>query len=134
MLATLLLAALSAPADDAKKDKAPPAKKELFAAEKWYKDQKGKEEAFEGTLKYTPLPDGVGIIGRHNDFQLEMTVKGKKDVREVYVGGKPELLKAYSGKKVKLTGKAVEVEVVGKTHREIWPARVELVAEKKKGK
>src|SRR5262245_59046114 len=130
MLATLLLAALTA-ADAPPKDKAPPAKKELFADQKWYKDQKGKEEAFEGTLKYTPLPDGVGTIGRHNDFQLEMTVKGKKDVREVYVGGKPELLKPYAGKKVKLTGKAVEVEVVGKTHREIWPARVELVVEKK---
>jgi hypothetical protein len=132
MLATLLLAALTA-ADAPAKDKAPPAKKELFADQKWYKDQKGKEETFEGTLKYTPSTGGVGI-GRHNDFQLEMTVKGKKDTREVYVGGKPELLKPYSGKKVKLTGKAVEMEVVGKTHREIWPARVELVVEKKKGK
>lgn len=115
------------------KDKAgaePPAKKELFAREDWYKEQKGKEETFTGTLRYKPR-EGVGI-GRYNPFTLEMEVKGKKDVREVYVGGKDDALKAYAGKKVTLTGKAVEMEVVGKTHREIWPARVELAGGKKK--
>jgi hypothetical protein len=103
------------------------AKKELFADQDWYKDQKGKEASFTGKLIYKPQPKGTVGFGRYNDFRLEMTVKGKKEVREVYVGGKPDLLKAYDGKKVKLTGKAVKMEVEGKIHNEIWPARVELV-------
>src|SRR5262245_6683305 len=129
MLTTVFLAltwAAPAAPEPAKKDD-PPAKKDLFSKEKWYKDQKGKEQVFEGVLRYKPLPKDTAIIGRHNAFTLEMTVAGKKDVREVYVGGKPELLKPYADKRVKITGKAVEMEVVGKVHREVWPASVELV-------
>jgi hypothetical protein len=130
MLTTLMLALTCATPADAPKKAEPPAKKELFAKEKWYKDQKGKEQDFVGVLRYKPRPKGTVGIGRYNDFRLEMEVKGKKgktEVREVYVGGKPELLKPYADKKVKLTGKPVELEVVGRIHKEVWPARVELV-------
>jgi hypothetical protein len=103
----------------------PAAKKELFAGEDWYKGQKGKEQQYTGTLRYTAPPE-VGI-GRFNPYRLEMTVKGKKEVREVYAGGKPELLKPYVGRTVKLTGKPVDLEVIGHVHREIWPARLEVL-------
>src|SRR5204862_6913242 len=46
-------------------------------------------------------------------------------VYEVYVGGKPDLLTPFVGKRVKITGKYVLMEVEGRTHREIWPARIE---------
>lgn len=126
MLFTLAFAAsLTGPAADPD----PPAKKELFATEDWYKGQEGKEQEFVGTLKYAPRGKGVAGFGRYNPFRLEM---GEKlGVREVYVGGKEELLKAYDGRKVKLVGKAVDMEVEGKMHKEIWPARVELVPDKK---
>ncbi len=109
---------------------AEPASKELFAKEDFYKEQKGKEEDFVGVLKYTAPPEGVVGIGRSNPYRLEL--EGKNGFREVYVGGKNDLLKDYDGKKVKITGKAVELEVVGRVHKEIWPARIELVAEKPK--
>jgi hypothetical protein len=123
MFPALVLVALCAAQAD------PPAKKDLFAKEAFYKDRKEKEQDFTGTLRYKPST-GIGI-GRYNPFTLEMEVKGKKEVREVYVGGKDNLLKAYAGKKVKITGKPVEIEVIGKVHREVWPARIELVADKK---
>ena len=129
MFSTLLVALAFAGAADAPEGKgAPPAKKELFAKEGWYKDQKGKEQDFVGVLRYLK-PGGIGF-GRFNPYRLEMEAKGRKDVREVYVGAKPELLKPYVGRKVKITGKPVEMEVEGRMHREVWPARIELVKPK----
>jgi len=105
--------------------------KELFAAEEFYKGQDGKEQVFEGVLKYKPRGDGVVGFGRYNPFTLTMTTDGKKSIREVYVGGKDELLKPYADKAVRIVGKPVDMEVEGTMHREIWPARVELAPEKK---
>lgn len=119
MIITLALsAALLTPAAD------PPASKELFAKEAWYKDQKGKEQTFIGVLQYTPRPkDAVGF-GRYNAYRLEM---GDKKYREVYVGANEAILKPYVGYQVKFTGKAVDMEVEGKTHAEIWPGFIEVV-------
>ncbi len=130
-MSVVLLAAIlcTAPAEAPKKAP-PPATKELFAKEAWYKDQKGKEQVFVGTLRYAPRAKGVVGFGRHNPYTLEMNVGGKKDVREVYVGGKPDLLTPYVDKAVKITGKPVELEVVGRNHREVWPANVELAPAK----
>ena len=134
MLTSLLLtlalggAAAADKADDAPK-KEPPAKKELFADQEWYKTQKGKEETFVGTLEKVKGGGGVGF-GRFNPYRLKM----KGDTREVYVGAKPELLKEYVGKTVKLVGKPVDMDLEGKKYFEIWPARVELVPDKKEEK
>ena len=119
MIFTLAVAAsLLTPAAD------PPASKELFAKEAWYKDQKGKEQAFAGVLQYTPkAKDAVGF-GRYNAYRLEM---GDKKYREVYVGGNEAILKPYVNYMVKITGKAVDMEVEGTKHAEIWPAFIELV-------
>lgn len=127
MMTALLWAALAAPA--AEPEKGPAAKKELFAKEDWYTGEKGKEADFTGVLKYNPPAKGRVGFGRHNPFRLEMG--GKAGVREVYVGGKDDLLKAYAGRRVKITGKPVDMEVEGRFHKEIWPARVELLPDEK---
>lgn len=119
MFALVILAALAAE---------PPAKKELFADQPWYKEQAGKEQTFTGKLLHRPLPPGTGVLGRYNAFSLETTEAGKKATFEVYSGGKADLFKPYVNKTVALTGKRVDIEVVGKKHREIWPARLLVVA------
>jgi hypothetical protein len=139
----------AAPAPDSKDD--PAVKKELFAKEDWYKDQKGKEETFEGVVQ-KKKGGGIGIVQRFNPYQLittltvertvEQNVNGviiKKIVtetrqvaRDVYVGSKTEILDAYVGKMVKLTGKTVMMELEGAKFDEIWPAAIELVKDDKK--
>jgi hypothetical protein len=120
---SLILGSLIAPPGDEVARVALKDKVELFAAEDWYKSQAGKEEWFEGTLQHFPLPEGTATIGRYNAYRLKMD----KDTREVYVGAQGKLLLPYVNKQIKLQGKAVELEVVGKVHREIWPARLEVV-------
>jgi hypothetical protein len=121
------------PSKDAPPPGETPAKRELFAAEEWYKKQKGEERSFVGLLERMP-GSGPGTVGfaRTNPYRLVMEEKDKKSVREIHVGGKSELLTPYVGKKAKLIGKAVDMEVEGKQHHEIWPARVELMATEKK--
>jgi hypothetical protein len=110
------------------KQETPPAKKELFAKEEWYKETEGKETEFIGILKYTPRKEGVVGFGRFNPYKLEM---GEKlGVRQVHVRGQDKILAEYNGKKVKIIGKPVDMEVEGKNYKEIWPARVELIEEK----
>src|SRR5262245_50854432 len=110
MHGVLLLALLAwgpaAPGDPKAKEE-PPATKELFANEDWYKGEKGKEEAFVGVLE--KAAERAKGFGRHNPYRLVMTRDGKESVREVYVGAKPELLEPYTGRKVKLIGKAVDM-------------------------
>ncbi len=129
MLTVLLALTLSAvedkPGDPSKND--PPAKKELFAGEEWYKKQEGKEQEFVGVLEKSKDAGKIGF-GRMNPYRLVM----KNDVREVYIGGKPQILADYVGKTIKLTGKAVDIGVEGKNHREIWPARLEVVTAPRK--
>src|SRR5262245_34187977 len=126
MLVCSFLSLAPAAADSAKE---PPPKKDLFVKEDWYKNSEGKEQEFTGTLKYAPRAKGVVGFGRFNPFTLEMV--GKEGTREVYVGGKEELLKPYAGKRIKLIGKAVDMEVEGKQHKEIWPARLEVQSDEK---
>jgi hypothetical protein len=103
----------------------PPAKLELAGAEAWYRNQKAKEETFVGVLEKLPLPPGAVGFGRINPFQL--VLEDGKAKKEIYLGARGALLAPYAGKKVKLTGKAVEMEVEGKQHHEVWPARLEVV-------
>ncbi len=107
----------------------PPPTLELFANEGFYKEAKGKEEPFIGVLGKINRAKGVVGFGRFNPFTLKMA---DGMVREVYVGGKLDLLDPYVGRTVKLVGKAVDMEVEGRNHREIWAARLEIVADAKK--
>jgi hypothetical protein len=130
MLTTLLMTLLVPVGQDKKADPSkddPPGKKELFAKEDWYRSQEGKEQEFVGVLEKSKDAGGIGF-GRMNPYRLVM----KGDTREVYVGGKPQILADYVGKTIKLTGKAVNMEVEGNKHREIWPARLEVVPAVKK--
>src|SRR5882757_1116200 len=117
MLATITAALLfSAPPvpEPARADKdAPAAKLELFAKDSWYKDQKGDEKEFVGML--SKLPEASKPVGfaRVNLFRLTMGDPAKKAIREVYVGDHPEFFTPYIGKKIKLIGKAVDMEVEG---------------------
>lgn len=88
----------------------------IFAGEAFYKDQPGKETEWVGILRKIERGEGVVGIGRFNPFWLDMG----KDRREVYSGSMGKLLDPYVGKKVRLIGKPVELEVVGRVHREIW--------------
>ena len=90
----------------------------LFAKEDWYQKQPGKVQEFEGELQKV-VRAGVGF-GRSNPYRLKMD----RDSREVYVGGKRKLLDDYVGQRILLRGKAVDMRVEGRVHREIWPADV----------
>ena len=106
-----------------------PATVELFAKEGWYKDTKGPEVDFVGVLRKADQRKGVVGFGRNNPFRLEMD--GNK-VREVYVGGNLKILDPYVGKKIKLVGKPVDMEVEGRNHKEIWAASLVVLADDKK--
>jgi hypothetical protein len=124
LLALALAASAQAPVQDGK-DKPPP-KKELFAQEAWYKEHKAQEQAFVGFLQRTERGKDVAGFGRFNPYYLTEDKEGKKRIREVYVGGKKELLAPYVGLKIVLTGKAVDMNVEGRAHQEIWPARLHV--------
>src|SRR5262245_27066055 len=128
-MVTMMLGALMLPAQAAGDA---PAKLELFANEQFYKSQKGEEQTFTGTLMRVEKKGGGIGIGRFNPYYLVMETGGKKTTREVYGGGKPDVLAPYVGKQVKITGKAVDMEVIGKIHNEIWPARLEVILAEKK--
>jgi hypothetical protein len=128
MLSAMLLLSSAVAVAPEPQPKEPPAKLDLFGKEDWYQKQEGKEQEFVGTLDRLVRKGEVGV-GRFNPYRLKMD----KDTREVYVGGKLEVLLPYVGKRVKLTGKAVDMEVEGTKHREIWPARLEVLPEEKKG-
>src|SRR5262249_33217541 len=133
MTTALLLALFVGAAEDPKPaDKEPPAKLGRVAKEDFYKTQGGKEEDFVGVVQKVKGGGGVGF-GRFNPYRLEMKKDGKTTVREIYVGGKKDVLDPYVGKTVKVTGKAVDMEVEGTMHHEIWPARLEI-ADAKPGK
>lgn len=95
----------------------------LFADEAWYKQHPGEEQAFEGMLEKVDRGGAFGF-GRFNPFRLTL----KDDTREVYMGGQLRTLEPFVGKRIRLRGKAVEIGVEGKRHREIWPAELVVLA------
>jgi hypothetical protein len=127
----MLTALLLTFAIDPPEGKEPPLKLELFAKEDWYKSQAGKEQSFTGVLRKVERGKGVAGFGRFNPYTLDIDTEGERHTRAVYVGGKLDILAPYVGKRVTLTGKAVDMEVEGRNHREIWPARLEVVAQER---
>jgi hypothetical protein len=129
MLGTMLLTVCTglAAADAPPARQGPPAQRELFSREDWYRGQEGKEQDFVGTLQMVQRKKGVVGFGRFNPYYLVMeSDKGQRQVREVYVGGQLDILQPYVGRRVRITGKPVDMEVEGRNHREIWPARIAL--------
>lgn len=108
-----------------------PAVSQLFADEQWYKQAKQREQVFEGVIRKEPSP--MATSGRWNPVRLHSK---QGPIWEVYLGAKTEMLDAYVGSHVRITGKAIDMNVEGQEHREIWPAQIELVVapagEKKK--
>ena len=93
----------------------------LFADEKWYKDQAGKEEVFTGKLEAVP-EGGPNILMRTCYYKV-----GARNVHTL--AKKVPALDKLVGKKVELRGKAVDMELEGKNLREIWPAAVRPAAD-----
>jgi hypothetical protein len=102
---------------------------DIFAKEGFYKEVKAPEQTFVGVLRKADRGKDVVGFGRFNPFKLEM--EGNK-TREVYMGGKLKMLDPYVGKKVKIVGKPVDMEVEGRMHHEIWPASLEVLPQDKK--
>ena len=96
---------------------------ELFGGDEWYKSQEGPEQEFEGVVVKLPAAGQPTIYMRFNPFRLKMD----KSQREIYVGGKPAVLEPFVGKRVRITGKAVDMTVEGKTFYEVWPARLTVL-------
>ena len=101
----------------------PPPRKELFAREDWYRGLQVREEVFEGVLEEVGRGRGVPGFARFNPYRLVLP----SGTREVYVGTQGQLLEPYVDRRVRLTGKAVDMEVEGRLHHEIWPARLEVL-------
>src|SRR3954451_5873693 len=105
----------------------PPPRKELFGREDWYRGLQAREEVFEGVLEKVERGKGVPGFARFNPYRLVLP----SGTREVYVGAQGHLLEPYIGQRVRLTGKAVDMEVEGMQHHEIWPARLEVLRPEK---
>lgn len=92
--------------------------------EKWYKEQKAREQVFTGTLEAVPNADGPSILMRPAYFKL--------GDRTIHTGDKKDhaALKALVGKPVELKGKAVDMALEGKNVSEIWPGQVRPAAAK----
>jgi hypothetical protein len=129
MFLPLVLGTLLAVPDPADK-KGPPPQLELFAAEDFYKSQEGVEREFVGVLTKLNRAKGVVGFGRFNPYRLTLALPEKDGLkmREVYMGGKLNVLDPYVNRRVKVVGKAVDMEVEGQRHREIWPARLVLLS------
>jgi hypothetical protein len=89
---------------------------DLFAGEAWYKQQKGEEQTFTGTLEGVK-PAGATTLMRNAQYRLGN--------RTLYTGAKRvPALDALVGRAVEIKGKAVDMELEGQSVREIWPAAV----------
>jgi hypothetical protein len=100
----------------------------LAAGEAWYKGAKGDELPFEGVLERNPGSGKLGPPTRYNAYRLAwIDAAGHPGGREVYLPEKAYLLEEFLGRKVRLVGKAIDSEADGKTYRELWPARLEVL-------
>lgn len=99
---------------DAKKD-APWEK--LFENEDWYKGAAGKEQVFRGKLEAIPDSGAATTLQRTSYYKL--------GDRTLYTGAKkvPALDKLV-GKEVEIRGKPVDMNLEGRSLKEIWPAAV----------
>jgi hypothetical protein len=100
----------------------------LLDGETWYREAKGEEARFEGVLERNEGSGRLGPATHFNAYRLTwVDAAGKSGGREVNVPGKAHLLAEYLGQRVRLVGKAIDTEADGKTHRELWPARLETL-------
>ncbi len=100
-----------------------PASVVVFGRDRWYQTVRGDEETFTGVLEKIP---GAGQNSR-TFFTLVMAQDGRNTTREVFIGPDNTPLLPYAGRRVRLTGMAVDLKVDGRMKYEIWPARLEVV-------
>lgn len=89
----------------------------LFADESWYKNRAGEETVFTGKLE--------GVKGAGMATTLMRSAFYKLGDRTIYTGAKTvQALDELVGQTVEIRGKAVDMELEGRSVREIWPASV----------
>ena len=112
----------AAPEDPALGRAGPPASKwiTLFAAERWYRNQKGQERLFTGVPTAVANAGGASTLQRGAHYTLGEW--------RLHTGARrhPELDRLV-GEPVQIRGKAVEMNLEGQHLREIWPGAVRQI-------
>ena len=125
MTACVLFCCLSASIVSAPDEPAEAKPVVLLAGSDEYKAAKATEAVYEGVIENNPGDGAVGKPTRFNAYRLRVKdAAGKEFVREVYVPGKAFLLAAYVSKRVRVTGKFVDMPADGKVYAELWPAQL----------
>lgn len=118
--AAALLALILGPtglAEGAEKSGAPRGWHDLFSGEDWYKQTDGKEQVFTGKLEAVPDAGGISTLQRASYYRL--------GGRTIYTGArKIDALDRLVGRNVEVRGKPVDMELEGRSLKEIWPAAV----------
>src|SRR5262249_36299711 len=84
----------------------------LLADDAEYKAAKSAEITVEGVLERTPSSGTLGGPSRFNPYRLVVRDGADKTApRELYVGVKAPLLAVHVGRRVRVAGKLIEVEV-----------------------
>ncbi|MBA4387056.1 MAG: hypothetical protein C0404_03685 [Verrucomicrobia bacterium] len=92
----------------------------LFAEEPWYKQQAGTEELFRGKLEAVQPPEASTLM-RDALYKL--------GDRTLYTGAKKiQVLDSLAGKDVEIRGKAVDMNLEGRSLKEVWPGSVRPAA------
>jgi hypothetical protein len=85
----------------------------LFSAKRWYKNQKGPEQVFKGKL-ISLKAGGISTLMRTSHYKL--------GDRTIYTGArKVAELDELIGKTIEIRGKAVNMNLEGRSLKEIWP-------------
>ncbi len=93
----------------------------LCADENWYRQERGNEQIFRGTLEAVPNAGGPSALQRTSYYRL--------GERTIYTGAKKvEALERLVGKAVEIRGKPVDMNLEGQALKEIWPAAVRPAA------
>src|SRR5688500_17314173 len=94
----------------------------VFGREAWYRAVRGDQETFVGVMDKIP-----GAAGDSRCFfTLVTAIDGKNTTRDVFVAGNNQALAGFAGRRVRITGMAIDLKVDGRMRYEIWPARIEL--------
>jgi len=89
--------------------------KKLYEDQAWYKNHRQPEQVFRGTLQRHREPE-VSILQRPHRYKL--------GDRFIYPGREHPELEKLIGREVEVRGKPYDVELEGRSVREIWPAAV----------
>lgn len=94
---------------------------QIFANEKWYRDQPMKEQTWEGVVTRRVI--GLGPADR---MALTLALKTVEEEIPIYTAGAEETLQSFLNKRVRLIGKLVDLTNEG-FGPEIWIGAIGLL-------